>query len=201
VSINPLATFDCLYLGSRLQRQIGGFSAGELHLFSYLACLLSLYNGQPQANWGYAYVGTELGAPFSVDIHNVIKSLLQWGYFIQAEDRMEMSEISRQQLAELSTQQLYENRLPSLKAAGASTLAFSIGTVREAMGQEPQLHRAKAVPLSRNLLEDTGLDELYSQFAILREALGAEPTDLRSSAVTWLTALFTTSQENAVSAT
>jgi hypothetical protein len=188
-------------LGSRLERQIGGFSTGELHLFSYLACLLWLYNGQPQADWGYAYVGTELGAPFSVDVHNVTKSLLQWGYFTQAENRMEMSEISRQQLAELSTQQLYENRLPCLKAAGASTLAFSIGTVREAMGQEPQLHRAKAVPLSRGLLEDAGLDELYSQFAILREALGNEPTDLRSSAVAWLTALFTSVPEDPASAT
>lgn len=192
--LNPVTTFDCLHLAMRLQRQIGGFTTSELQLLSYLACLLWIYSGRPQADWGYSYVGTELGVPFSVDVNTTTAMLVGWGYFRDVGDHYEVTPAAGERLADLSEQQMYSSRLAALNAAGASTLAYPIGVLRDALGQEPELKRAKQVPGSRQLLDDAALDELYSQFRILREALGDRPTDLRASAVTWLAALFTTAQ-------
>src|SRR5436190_1319840 len=146
MALNPLATFDCLYFGSRLQRQLSGFSAAELHLLSYLACLLGLYRSQPQTDWGYDFVGTELGAPFSMAIDLAVRSLERWGYFTSQHDCLQMTATAEEKLNALSGQNLYQERIECLKAAAASILAFSVGTVREALSQQPELHRAKNVP-------------------------------------------------------
>jgi hypothetical protein len=195
MTLNPLATFDCLYFGSRLQRQIFGFSAPELHLLSYLACLLGLYRSQPQTDWGYAFVGTELGAPFSAEIEFAVRSLERWGYFTSKSDCLQMTIAAEERLKTLSGQHLYEERIECLGAAAASILAFSVGTLREALGQQPELHRAKNVPGSHLLLEEVALDELYRNFNALRSALGEASRDLRLPAVLWITALFQSIQE------
>ena len=72
--LNPEATFDCLLVAERLRREAGTFTAPELHLFSYLGCLLWLYRGNIAADWGYSFVGTELGAPFSLDIDYALRA-------------------------------------------------------------------------------------------------------------------------------
>ncbi|MBV8276889.1 MAG: hypothetical protein JO170_16750 [Verrucomicrobia bacterium] len=188
--LNPFATFDCLYFGSWLQQQISGFSAAELHLLSYLACLLGLYRAQPQTDWGYAFVGTELGAPFSAEIEAALQSLERWGYFTSKPDRLQMTAAAQEKLEALLEQFLYRERIECLKAAASSILAFSVGTVREALGQQPDLRRAKNVPGSRALMEEAALDELYRDFDVLRRALQNTGTDLRLPAVLWITALF-----------
>src|SRR5437016_13209164 len=65
---SPFAYFDTLSLGERTSDLVEGFSRPELHLFSYAACLLSLYEGQPSADWGYEFIATENGLPFAADL-------------------------------------------------------------------------------------------------------------------------------------
>jgi len=62
--LNPDATFDCLYVANHLQVKQLSISPQEIHLFTYLACLLWLYKERVVSDWGYDFVGTELGAPF-----------------------------------------------------------------------------------------------------------------------------------------
>ena len=188
--LNHLAAFDCLFLGSRLQRQLDGFSAAELHLLAYLACLLSLYRGMPIADWGYGFVGTELGSPFSREIETAVQELEQRGFFSHKFDKLQMTASADEWLVELGGLGLYQERTDCLNAASVSIVAFSVGTVREALSNEPELYRAKALPASRELLEEPGLGLIYDQFQLLRQALGGRTKDLRLPAVTWLTALF-----------
>lgn len=170
--LKPLATFDCLYLGSRLQRWLGGFSTAELHLLSYLSCLLSLYRKSPVAEWGYGFVGTELGAPFSMEIKVTAQELENRGFFYSLQDRLQLTVGAEKLLKELEAMNIYEERAHCLNAASSSIVAFSVGIVQTALSNEPELQRAKQMPTNRVLLEEPGIEIIYEHFKLLREALG-----------------------------
>ena len=188
--LNPEATFDCLFMADRLERETGTFTVPELHLFAYLSCLLWLYRHRALADWGYSFVGTELGAPFSLDIDGVIRELQDRGYLVRVHDRLRTSDEAEQQLQDFSSLSLYAERQECLGAACSSTLAFSAGMVGSALAQEPELRRARSVPVTRNLLGDVAQEQLYEQFDVLHRALGGELMDLRVPAVVWLSALY-----------
>jgi hypothetical protein len=193
--LNPDATFDSLFLADRLQEEAGTFTAPELHLFAYLACLLWLYRQRAVSDWGYSFVGTELGAPFSQDIDGTFKLLQERGFLIRVQERVKLSDAAIQFLNELKPLALNQDRTECLGAACASTVAFSIGMVGSALSQEPDLRRARTTPLNRALLEDSARQQLYAQFDSLREAIqkhSPEETldDLRLPAFLWLAALY-----------
>jgi len=188
--LNPDATFDCLFLANRLHIQRASVSAQEIHLFAYLACLLWLYRQRAVSDWGYAFVGTELGAPFSRDIDVALKELLERGYLRKVHDRVSPTEFANQPLRDLTELGMNQDRTECLRAACSSTAAFSVGMVSNALAKEPELSRAKAIPSSRLLLEDAARSQLYVQFEALRTALHQRSNDLRLPAVVWLSALY-----------
>jgi len=195
VQLNPDATFDCLFVADRLQHEMHTFSPAELHLFTYLTCLLWLYRRHLLTDWGYGFVGTELGSPFSVDIDAAIKELLRRGYFVRIQERLQMSSMAQDQLQDFQMLDLNSDRVECLRAACSSTSAFSVGMVGNALSQEPELRRARAVSVSRPLLEEAAQAQLFDQFDVLRRALLKGSSDLRVPAVVWLAALYRSAAE------
>jgi hypothetical protein len=187
---NPNATFDCLFIAQRLQSQSVAFTGPALHLFAYLACLLSLYRRNIVSDWGYTFVGTELGAPYSLEIDSAMKDLHGCGFFLQAGGRLSMTTAAELTLNEFAGLEINQDRAQCLEAACSCVSAFSIGMVTSAMSKEPELERSKLVPSSRMLLEDAALSQLYTQFEALRVNLGEQIADLRLPAVVWLSALY-----------
>jgi hypothetical protein len=190
MELNPDATYDCLFMADRMQFGPGPFATAELHLFAYLACLLWLYRGRAVSDWGYPFVGTELGAPYSQAIDGAIDILVERGYFLKAGDRLRTTEAAANQLRVFSGLIMNQFREECLIAACSSMTAFSAGMVCNALTQEPDLRRAANTPMSRQLLEDAALSQLHLQFDALRDALQEMDTDLRLPAVTWLTTLY-----------
>lgn len=188
--LHPNATFDCLLVARRLQAQGAVFTGPELHLFAYLACLLWLYREHIVTDWGYSFVGTELGAPYSQEIDSALKELLGRGFFLRVHDRLRMTELAERTLDEFTNLEMNRERAECLNAACASIAAFSLGMVTSALSQEPELSRAKALPSSRLLLEDAAQSQLYVQFEALRSNLDQRTSDLRLPAVVWLSALY-----------
>lgn len=196
--LNPDAAFDCLFVANRLQVHGATFTAPELHLFAYLACLLWIYRQQAVTDWGYSFVGTELGAPFSQEVDAAVKELLERGYFSRVRERMRMTALAEQPLRDFGQLALNQQRAECLQAACASTAAFSVGMVGSALAQEPELKRAQALPSSRRLLEEAARSQLYTQFDALRQALSSRSSDLRLPAVVWLAALYRSGEPVAV---
>lgn len=192
--MNPDAIFDCLFLANGLQRDSGTFSVAELHLFAYLACLLSLYERQTVSGWGYSFVATELGAPFSLELANATDLLESSGHFNRTGDRLVTMEAVQQDLAMLAALELNQNRMSCLHAASSSVSAFSLGIIGSALAEEPELKRARDVPSTRQLLEDVAQMQLHEQFDALRSLLPQPNADLRVPAVVWLEALYRTQQ-------
>jgi hypothetical protein len=188
--LNPDATFDCLFMANHLQFPRSSFSVQEIHIFAYLACLLWLYRERAVSDWGYEFVSTELGAPFSREIDTALKELLERGYFRKIHDSVRLTELAEQALRDLSGLTINQERAECLHAACSSTAVFSVGMVNSALANEPDLMRAKALPSNRLLLEDSAQSKLYVQFDSLRKAVCQRSSDLRLPAVVWLTALY-----------
>ena len=61
------AAFDCLTMVSLVRDLRYGPTAGEVHLLTYLASVLAIYDqrGEGVTAWGYRFASTPSGAPFS----------------------------------------------------------------------------------------------------------------------------------------
>lgn len=193
--LNPYAGFDCLSIARRLQQPTGAFAASEVHLFAYLSCLLWLYSRNSVSDWGYNFVATELGAPFSFELDAALKRLTGSGCIIRTEERLIVGEAAAQRLDDFSRLTINRDRVQCLDAACATLSAFSLGMVSNALGSEPELSRAQELRISRRLLEDAGRAQLYEQFSTLRQCLHERTSDLRLPAVVWLTALYRSQEE------
>ncbi|SDK69376.1 hypothetical protein SAMN05192566_2083 [Methylophilus rhizosphaerae] len=193
IRINPVAAFDTLFIANQLQKKNGSFSIPELHIFGYLACLLWLYREQPIADWEYNFVGTELGAPFSQDMDTAANDFLEVSLFYRSHERLQITDLGIQKLINYEKFTLNKKRTEYLYAACSSTLALSVGMVCTALSNEPELKRSNATPASRLLLEELARSQLYDQFSILHTAFYGRSDDLRLPAVTWLSALYSSS--------
>jgi hypothetical protein len=74
--IVPEDYFDCLAIAVGTPRSVAPLSVQELHLFSYLACLLALFEGRPVADWGYRFALTSKGYPFSAEFEAARQALV-----------------------------------------------------------------------------------------------------------------------------
>lgn len=184
---NPEAVFDALYTGSILQRHFGNVARGELHLFTYLACLLSIYSGKAADDWAYGYAGTRMGAPFSAELDSAIEDVLRNG-MATGDEFLNISQSGLLEVTELGSMSFFSTRIIFLDAACCSVLALPVGIVRDALSQEPNLRPISRLGTSRRLLDQAGLDLLYEHFDALRNAVGTVP-DLMVPATVWLSFL------------
>jgi hypothetical protein len=191
--------FDVLYVSSILQRRFGNVARGEIHLFTYLSCLLSIYAGNAADDWGYGYAGTKTGSPFSAELNLTIDELLL-GDLAFGDEFLHITEAGLQELLDLSAMTILSRRTMYLEAACCSILAIPVGIVRDALSQEPNLRPVFQLATSRRLLDHKGLDLLYEHFDSLRKAVGDETKDLLVPATVWLSYLAETAKRERLEA-
>lgn len=187
--VNPYAYFDCLSIGKRLQEFSGDFAAAEIHLFAYLACLLWLYKKRPVADWEYLFAGTKDGSPFSPDINKALYLQSSSGFIEQFGYYLQITDIGLEEYALLRSLSQNSKRETFIDGACSSILALPIGTIREAIFQEPELERVSKSPRAELLLDDRRVEGLYAQFETLSATIGVDVENLMVPAVVWLTYL------------
>lgn len=187
--MNPDAAFDSLFVAGRLQQENLRFVPAAVHLFAYLGCLLWIYRNGNTADWGYSFVGTELGAPYSVEIATALEEMLRRGVVIGGRKGLVVPDTAASRLQPFENMSLNQDRLECLRAACACTTALSPGIINSALTEEPELRRARITPVNRPLLEDLALSRLFEHFEALRKGLKGRDSDLRVPAVVWLSAL------------
>lgn len=198
---NSLASFDSLSVCIKLEKVLKDVAVAELHLFTYLASLLSLYRKQPIADWGYQHTNTKVGAPYSHEVQTAIPQLVLSGFLSYTKDGFVVATIDgHEEYGFWVTLSQNRRRETFLEGACASVLALPVGIVRDAVLSEPELRSATAVDSTRTLLEGPGIELLYEQFAALNEAIGIEIESLMTPSVVWLTYLARTSDKLVASA-
>jgi hypothetical protein len=191
---NASAAFDFLFITERLSAKLGTATFGEVHLFAYLSCLLSLFRRQPVAEWGYNFAGLDQGAPFSPELHAAYSDLESAGLVASKGEAFILTPEGKQELESLSDLQQLEFRRPCLEAACDSLLSFPVGMVRNAMSMEPGLRPALRVGGTRPLLDAGAIAQLHEHFDALYTVLG-QTHDLLVPSTVWLTYLLELSRK------
>ena len=184
--MNSKASFDSLAITAHLTGVIGPVTRWEINLFSYLACLMSLYRGNPPTDWGYQFAATGSGSPFSFELDTAIDQGIQFGFLEEQDYLISVSHRGREELNILSTLSELYKRLAFVEPACSSTLAMPVGFVRAAVQKDSSVRSATSLRINRNLLEDWSLIQVQDQLGLVRSALGSTPVDLLSPAITWI---------------
>ena len=189
----PEAIFDTLYIGSKLESKLDDFSHPEVQFFAYLSCLLALYGGNPLSFWEYSFVKTQLGSPYSVDIHEAWNFLKSKASVEQTtEGYSKLTEKGRADINFYLTLHAFKQRGQYLDAACKSLSLIPVGYIKKAIQNEPVLKNARTSIAKKFLLDESSpaTHALYEQFATLKEALkDKDYKDLLIPAVVWIEAL------------
>lgn len=190
MNLNPKASFDILALLCKTQKQLNNASETEIHLLSYLACLLSVYKKQPVSDWGYDFYCTH-GYPFSSELSNSLSKLMSLGYINKKSEFYYANELTKKCLDDFSGLKENQKRLPYIEAVCAAVLSLPIGTIREALINEPAFSDKKKSGGPRPIFDSGGLENLYEQFSVISDAVGVHISDLIVPAIVWISYLST----------
>jgi hypothetical protein len=188
------AVFDILFIGRKLQLKMTDFSLSEINFFSYLSCLLSLYDGKTVEQWKYNFIKSNLGSPFSSDLNLALDALKANESFVKSdgiEGYYQLSEKGIKALEFYSTLQTFSWRSDYLEAACTSISLLPFGTIKQGIFNEPVLKSANISINKRSLLESNNpaTQSLHKQFALLKIALEDKYQDLMIPAVVWIESL------------
>lgn len=187
IDFTPEAYFDCLALLSNAPASVRPLSSRELHLFSYLACLLALFEGEPIADWGYEFALTSRGYPHSADFEAAREALVRTGMLVAADDdSLAVSGRAIAELEALSSLSNLNSRLRWLTAATDCALALPVGSIRYAVTSRPDLIAATGSGHPRDLVTDLYVAQIHDERTLIEAALGGESADLLAPAVAWL---------------
>jgi len=184
--VNPHSFFDSLFIVDRVEKVLGDSTSLEVYLFAYLGCLLALYRNHPTDEWGYSFVGTKMGAPYSMDLEAAIGTSIRRGFLSDKQNRLTLTDAGAAELRFLS--HLGQNRLRQvyLEASCSTLLSFPVGMIREGLFNEPGLKASVQLSSTRALLTGPALELVYEQFSELSRAVGVNVEDLMVPAVVWV---------------
>lgn len=179
------ATFDLLAIVSRLEGVLCGVTDGEVHLLSYLSCLLAVYRGYPASDWGYPFVRSSWGAPYSPDIQERLVEARARG-LLEGQETNRVTTEGRllHEFLEIRVQHAW--RVPCHEGSTASALAIPSGVIRNALRMEPSLRSTEVHVGARQLLEGGSVGLLHEHFQALSEAIGQSVEDLMIPSVVWI---------------
>jgi hypothetical protein len=183
------AAFDVLSITRRLEQALDGVTRAEIHLLAYVACLLAMFRRVPAAEWGYGFIRSQWGAPFSAEIEGALVMLAEGGLVRIRRETLAMTTAGEEMLGFLDGTVEHGWRIQYLEGACDSALAMSAGVIRDALRQEPGLRRASVHHEPRNLLGAGEDAALYEQFGILSSVVSVEVSDLMVPSVLWLSYL------------
>lgn len=188
--ISPEAYCDALFILNDAPKSVLPMSVIEMHLFSYLGCILGLFQGKPIGDWGYSFAVTSEGFPFSAGFEQARRSLVSSG-LVESDDDGAMAPYRPAIDSELETVLAtgsWAERRRWLRGATECALALPIGAIRYAIGQTPGMVTSLQIKQRRPLLDADDVELLYDEYRVVNAVLGADAQDVLSPAVIWLSA-------------
>jgi hypothetical protein len=185
--ISPEAFYDAVIIIRRVAPELSGVSRFEVQRIAYLACLLGLYDGQPLADWGYIFIRSDFGAPFSADLDAAMNWLTERSLMSIGENgRLSQSTKAGDALAPFLSERL-SSRGRWLVPACDSALFLPASTLAAGIDAEPTSRSASLQDGGRPLLSNSAQSLLYDQIQALRRVVGNIPEDLLTPSMLWMT--------------
>ena len=183
---NPEASFDVLYIVHLLGSPLDGVSQLQIQKLSFLACILSMYQGNPSAEWGYSFATTEFGRPICPEITDSLQFFTDSGLLLETDARYTTSYRGAPFLSMLMEQTTFVRRSEYLKASCDSALSVPAGTLNQGIDNEPTLVNTEIRARGDTLLAGPALQTLHEHFSGLREVLADRGADLLIPSIVWL---------------
>jgi hypothetical protein len=197
--IIPEAYCDALFVAGDAPKSLLPLSIVEMHLFSYLGCILALFRGGPIGDWQYGYAVTNEGFPFSAEFEEARKFLVA-GSLLGSDDNgyLAPQEGMTKEIGIISEIGSWAVRRAAIRSAMECALALPLGSIRYAIGKTPGMATATELGQRRKLLDEDDVSLLYEEYKVVNSVLHAGVEDVLSPAVIWLSARILREEEASV---
>lgn len=187
--LQSAALADVVFLVGTAPSSLAPVSIGEMHLYAYLANLVALAGGMPVADWGYRFSVTTEGFPFAHDLESARENLIQRSIVREkGGDLWSGEEQFETELDLLSQLMQSARRIDWLDGAFMCALQLPRGSVRDAINHSPGMAISLRDRRASALLREAEVEEIYGEFALIREVLEFEAGNLIDPIVVWLSA-------------
>ena len=186
--IVPQAYFDCLLMMSAAPRSVAPLSSIELHLFAYLACAISVFQGHPAGDWGYGFTLVGTGRPFSPAIDRAERIILACNLAGRDDEGLLHAHqpAARNEVDLLSRFGFIGERQTWGRTAVECALALPVGAIRQAMLARQGVSQAVELHQLRALMSGDDVARIHREREEVASLVG-ETKDLLAPAVAWLT--------------
>lgn len=184
--LKSAALTDVVFLVGLAPSSLAPISIAELHLYAYLANLISLNRGVPVSDWGYAFSVTADGFPFAHDLEEARTNLIRRSIIREDDGNLGPEELLRAETAVLDSLVQSARRKEWLNDAFACALNFPKGAIRDAINRSPGGVATLRHRRASALLKEAHVAEIYEEFALVKRVLGLEAENLLQPIVVWL---------------
>jgi len=181
---------DAIWLGQNMPSSLLPVSRIDMHLFSYLACIVSLLNGNAINSWRYRYTINDEGFPFSANFDEALSAAIRGGFFkdsltgkLNFNQRKLSSELEILKSIHRPSAKRFDHLSNSLRAA----LMLPIGQIRNSVSQSVSTKEVyRKLDQRRFSFQDQDeIDSIYNEYRVVYEAFDEDPGEL-SPLIVWI---------------
>ena len=186
-ALQSAALTDVVFLVGLTPSSLAPISIAEMHLYAYLANLVSLNRGVAVSEWGYGFSVTAEGFPFAHDLEQARANLI-WRSIIREDhgDLRPEEEFLAAELSFLDGLVQSGRRKEWFNDAFSCALNLPKGAVRDAISRSPGVSLSFRQRRASTLLKETDVANIYEEFALIRKVLGSAAEDVLQPVVVWL---------------
>src|ERR1700733_5258285 len=130
---NMSSCCDAFTILKNLEGAFNGLTSGEINLYAYLACLLSLYDEQLPSYWGYSFSYTESGSPYSDSLMKALDLIISRGDVIKEGRTYSTTQSGREFWIQFHELGEFVDRTKFINAACNSALALRPSIIKDAV--------------------------------------------------------------------
>lgn len=179
--VKPEAFYDSLSIAHKLDDFLDAFQLEEIHLFSYFASILFLYDGKTPADWNYQYIIFN-GYPHADDLALALLRHIQNGWLEKSgTDYYKISARGLDELNKFKNLSIFQKRESYLDAACTTSILMPYQETIKALISDPSVSSASAIG-NQTLKQDLS----SSKFEELSTAIGVPSGDLIIPSLGWI---------------
>ena len=187
-SINDDAIYDTLFILSRLEGNFTFYPNDAIvSIFSYLACLMSIFDKTPYSSWGYRYHLTN-GEISSMAIIESIEYLQQKNLidYYSFESGYKINSNGKKFLSILDGGIKHRIRRKYLRNSADLVVLSDLKTILAGIYQTPDISYPSERSSAKPVLSETAQHEMYNSLNEIALSIGINKNDLILSTISWI---------------
>lgn len=186
--MNDYAVYDTLFLINRLERNFMHFPKVEsINFFSYLSCLISIFDRRPYSDWGYKFHLTS-GEISSIDILTSIDYLANKGLisYETIERGYKLSSSGKRFFELIEEQRKYSERKSYLKGSADLTVISEEKILIDGIYANDDISVPNSRSAAKPVLSELAQHDMYTSLNSISTSIGIKSDDIIMSTLLWI---------------